>query len=79
MFDGHRVYLPDGHTTTTKVERIGDKGQHAYGLGQPHQHVQLHHPEVLGRLQVQVQIQVQVLILIHIRCRYLGFVTVFDS
>ena len=51
--------------------------QRAYGLGQPHQHVQLHHPEVLGRLQVQIQ--VQVLILIHIRCCYLGAVTVFDS
>ena len=51
--------------------------QQAYDLGQPHQHVQLHHPEVLGRQQVQVQIQVQVLILIHIR--YLGAVTVFDS
>ena len=46
--------------------------QLTYGLGQPHQHVQLHHPEVLGRLQVQV------LILIHIRCRYFT-VNVFDS
>ena len=51
--------------------------ERAYGLGQPYQHVQLHHPEVLGRQQVQVQMQVQVLILIHI-C-YLGAVTVFDS
>ena len=31
------------------------EGQGAYGLGQPHQHVQLHCPEVLGRLQVQTQ------------------------
>ena len=55
--------------------------QRAYGLGQPHQHVQLHHPEVLGHLQVQiqVQVQVQVLILIHIGCSYLGAFTVFDS
>ena len=51
--------------------------QLAHDHVQPHQHVQLHHPEVLGRLQVQIQ--VQVLILIHIRCCYLGAVTVFDS
>jgi hypothetical protein len=37
----------------------------------PHQHVQLHHLEVLGRLQV--------LILIYIRFCYLGPVHVFDS
>ena len=51
--------------------------QLAHDHVQPHQNVQLHHPEVLGRLQVQIQ--VQVLILIHIRCCYLGAVTVFDS
>ena len=49
--------------------------QRAYGLGQPHQHVQLHHPEVLGHLQVQVEIQVLILVC----CRYLDTVTVFDS
>ena len=51
-----------------KVECIGDKGQQAYGLGQLHQHVQHHHPEVLGRLQALIQ--VKVLILIHIPCRH---------
>ena len=47
------------NTTTNladfEVERIADKGQHAYCLGQPHQHVQLHHTGVLGCLQVQIQ------------------------
>ena len=45
--------------------------QLAHGIGQAHQHLQLHHHEVLGRPEV--------LILIHIRCHYLGAVTVFDS
>ena len=51
--------------------------QLAHDHVQPRLHVQLHHPEALKRLQVQIQ--VQVLILIHIRCCYLGAVTVFDS
>ena len=39
--------------------------QLAHDHVQPRQHVQLHHPEVLKRLQVQIQVQVLFFIHIH--------------